>query len=91
MATLTVRSASGQGNLLMIVGLQMLVGGAALLPFAALFEPLQADINGIVIAAFLYTTFVPGLLATLIWFVLVRSIGAPAPRPSTSSTRSLVC
>ena len=75
-ATLTVRSASGQGNLLMIVGLQMLVGGAALLPFAALFEPLRAEINGIVVAAFLYTTFVPGLLATLIWFVLVRSIGA---------------
>ena len=75
-ATLTVRSASGTGNLLMVVGLQMLVGGAALLPFAALFEPLQATINGIVVAAFLYTTFIPGIVATLIWFVLVRSIGA---------------
>jgi probable blue pigment (indigoidine) exporter len=28
------------------------------------------------IAAFLYTTFVPGLLATFVWFSLVERIGA---------------
>jgi len=75
-ATLTVKSAGGQGNLLMVVGLQMLVGGAALLPFALLFEPVAADLSALVVGAFLYTTFIPGLLATVIWFVLVRRIGA---------------
>ena len=75
-ATMTVRSAAGQGNLLMVVGLQMFVGGAALLPFAALFEPVTADLDAVVITAFVYTCFVPGLLATFIWFVLVQRIGA---------------
>ncbi len=75
-ATLTVKSAGGQGNLLMIVGLQILIGGAALLPFAAFFEPFSADPSPLLIGAFLYTCFVPGLLATFIWFILVRRIGA---------------
>ncbi|MEM1272398.1 MAG: DMT family transporter [Pseudomonadota bacterium] len=74
-ATLTVRSTSGHGNLLMVVGLQMLIGGAVLLPFAVLFEPFAAEFSGLLFAAFFYTAFVPGLLATLIWFVLVRRIG----------------
>lgn len=75
-ATLTVKTAAGQGNLLMIVGLQILIGGAALLPFAALFEPARATLDAWVIGAFLYTSFVPGLLATFVWFVLVQRIGA---------------
>lgn len=75
-ATLTVKNAAGQGNLLMIVGLQILVGGVALLPFAALFEPFAAELDSWVIGAFLYTAFVPGLLATFVWFILVQRIGA---------------
>lgn len=75
-ATLAVRGASSDGrNLLMIVGLQMLVGGLALLPFAALFEAPAVDWSGPLILAFVYTTFVPGLVATWIWFVLVGRIG----------------
>ncbi|MCB1331332.1 MAG: DMT family transporter, partial [Maritimibacter sp.] len=37
-ATLTVRTASGGGNLLMIVGLQMLVGALVLAPFGIVLE-----------------------------------------------------
>lgn len=75
-ATLAVRGASSDGrNLLMIVGLQMLVGGLALLPFAALFEAPVVDWSGPLVLAFVYTTFVPGLVATWIWFVLVGRIG----------------
>lgn len=75
-ATLTVRSATGKGNLLMIIGLQTLVGAIAVLPFAAILEPFSAALGGWVVAAFLYTSFVPGLLATFIWFLLVQRIGA---------------
>ncbi|MEM9318039.1 MAG: DMT family transporter [Pseudomonadota bacterium] len=76
-ATLTMRSTGAAGgNLLMVVGLQLLVGGTALLPFAAIFEPVAADLSPIAWAAFLYTAFIPGLLATFIWFVLVRRLGA---------------
>lgn len=76
-ATLAVRGASQDGkNLLLIVGLQMLVGGATLLPVAALIEPVSVTWSPALLIAFLYTTFVPGLLATFIWFVLVGRIGA---------------
>ena len=75
-ATLAVRSASSDGkNLLMIVALQILVGGLALLPFAVALEPWDVTWSWQLIAAFLYTSFVPGLLATWIWFILVGRIG----------------
>ncbi|MEL7215691.1 MAG: DMT family transporter [Pseudomonadota bacterium] len=75
-ATLAMRGASQNGeNLLLIVGLQMLVGGAALLPVAALIEPVMVSPSWPLLAAFLYTTFIPGLLATFIWFILVDRIG----------------
>lgn len=75
-ATLAVRSAaSGGKNLLMIVALQMFVGGLALLPFAVALEPWEVTWSWPLVIAFLYTTFVPGLLATWIWFVLVGRIG----------------
>ncbi|MEM1342841.1 MAG: DMT family transporter, partial [Pseudomonadota bacterium] len=75
-ATLAMRGASQNGeNLLLIVGLQMLVGGAALLPVAALVEPVMLSPSWPLLAAFLYTTFIPGLLATFIWFILVDKIG----------------
>ena len=75
-ATLTVRTASSDGgNLLMIVGLQMFVGAAALLPPALLLESFRVDWSVPFVAAFLYTTLLPGLAATLIWFQLVGRIG----------------
>ncbi|WP_298499990.1 DMT family transporter [uncultured Maritimibacter sp.] len=75
-ATLSVRGASGGGNLLMVVGLQMLVGAITLAPFAALLEPFEVNWNPRLFAAFAYTTLVPGLAATWIWFELVSRIGA---------------
>lgn len=75
-ATLTLRSASGQGNLLMVVGLQMLVGSLALGVVALLFETPRLNLTLPFALAFTYQIFVPGLAATLLWFALVRRIGA---------------
>lgn len=76
-ATLTVKSASsGGGNLLMIVGLQMIVGAAALLVPALATETLAVAWSAPFVIAFVYTTLLPGLAATLIWFMLVARIGA---------------
>lgn len=75
-ATLSMRGASSGGNLMMVVGLQMLVGSATLAIVAALFEPFHVTITPSLIAAFTYTTLAPGLLATWIWFKLVQRIGA---------------
>lgn len=75
-ATLSVRgAASGGGSLMMIVGLQMLVGAAALAPVAVLTESWVVDWSVPLVVAFVYTTLMPGLLATLIWFWLVGRIG----------------
>lgn len=77
-ATLTVRGASSgsSSGILMIVGLQMLVGGAALVPVALAMESWQVNWSWQLVAAFTYTVFAPGLLATWIWFLLVQRIGA---------------
>ena len=75
-ATLSVRGASSGGNLLMVVGLQMLVGSAALAVAAAATETLWWNPTPRLFAAFAYTTLVPGLLATWVWFRLVARIGA---------------
>lgn len=76
-ATLAVRGASaGGGNLLMIVGLQMMVG-SVLLAFPALaFEEFDVQWSWRLLAAFSYTVLVPGLAATWVWFALVGRIGA---------------
>lgn len=74
-ATMAVLGASSGGNVLMIVGLQMLVGSAVLWPAALLFETWDVTWTWQLIVAFVYTTIVPGLLATLVWFLLVRRIG----------------
>lgn len=74
-ATLTVRAASGGGNLMMVVGLQMLVGSAALAPVAIATETLTIHWSWALAAAFAYTTLVPGLAATSVWFALVGRIG----------------
>lgn len=75
-ATLSVRGASSGGNFLMVVGLQMLIGSAALWGPALLMEPLEVSWSPSLVAAFLYTVLIPGLGATLLWFVLVDRIGA---------------
>ena len=75
-ATLSLRGASSGGNFLMVVGLQMLIGGAALVPAAAATETLDVEWSGTLLLAFVYTTLVPGLAATLVWFYLVNRIGA---------------
>jgi drug/metabolite transporter (DMT)-like permease len=75
-ATLAVRSASSTGgNLLMVVGLQMIVGAAALAPVAVVMETWSVAWSAPFVVAFLYTILMPGLVATLIWFWLVGRIG----------------
>jgi drug/metabolite transporter (DMT)-like permease len=74
-ATLIVRQASPGGNVLMIVGLQMLVGAVTLLPLSAALEVWEVTFNWQLAAAFTYTTVFPGLVATVTWFFLVQRIG----------------
>jgi len=76
LATLTVRGATSGGNFLMIVGLQMLVGSLVLGVAGLSIETIEIDWSWQLIAAFLYTTLIPGLAATLVWFKLVNRIGA---------------
>lgn len=75
-ATLSARGASSGGNVLMIVGLQMLVGAVCLGVVSLAIEDIRVEVTPGLIAAFIYTTLVPGLLATWIWFTLVNEIGA---------------
>lgn len=76
-ATLVMRNASSGGDrLLMVIGLQMLVGSAALAPLGLALESWNVSWTPRLIAAFTYTTLVPGLLATFVWFMLVDRIGA---------------
>lgn len=75
-ATLSMRGASSGGNFMMVVGLQMLVGSAVLWGPAFATETLEVNMNLRLVLAFIYTTLVPGLAATLVWFMLVDRIGA---------------
>ncbi|RBI76893.1 EamA/RhaT family transporter [Roseovarius sp. TE539] len=75
-ATLAVRGATSGGNFLMVVGLQMLVGAAVLGVVAVATETIEIAWSWPLVAAFVYTTLVPGLAATLVWFMLVQRIGA---------------
>jgi drug/metabolite transporter (DMT)-like permease len=75
-ATLTVRSASTGDTLLLIVGLQMLVGSAALFVPSFFLEVWYIDWSPRFATAFIYTIIAPGIIATYIWFLLVNRIGA---------------
>jgi drug/metabolite transporter (DMT)-like permease len=75
-ATMAVMGAASGGNVLMIVGLQMLVGSAVLAGPALVLESWVVTWNWPLVIAFAYTTLVPGLLATWVWFELVGRIGA---------------
>ena len=73
-ATIIVRNASGE-NLLMMIGLQMMVGSITLFPLSVVFEVWEVTWTSRLIAAFLYTTIFPGILATVIWFKLLHFLG----------------
>lgn len=75
-ATLAVRGATSGGDFMMIVGLQMLVGAAILFIASPLLETIYINPSLPLALAFAYTTIVPGLIATLIWFMLLDRIGA---------------
>jgi probable blue pigment (indigoidine) exporter len=75
-ATLSVKGASSGGNLLMIVGLQMLVGSLVLTPIALTLETLPPAVSTAALLAFAYQILIPGLAATLLWFSLVARVGA---------------
>ncbi len=75
-ATMMMRGASSGGNVMMVVGLQMLVGSAVLAVVAILFEEPRLNVTLPLAMAFTYTVLMPGLFATWIWFLLVQRIGA---------------
>ncbi|WP_291732963.1 DMT family transporter [Leisingera sp. F5] len=75
-ATLALRGATSGGNFMMVVGLQMLIGSAILFVAAPLTEDIFVNPTWRLAAAFTYTTVVPGLMATLIWVMLLNRIGA---------------
>ncbi len=75
-ATMLVSRISGKNrNLLMVVGMQMIVGSVTLFPFSLFLETWVIDWSWSLVIAFCYTTLMPGLFATLIWFLLVGRIG----------------
>jgi len=75
-ATLLMRTTKSTGNILMVVGLQMLAGSAVLFPVSLFFETWQVNPTLNLGIAFAYMIFFPGLIATIIWFALVNQIGA---------------
>lgn len=75
-ATLTVRSVTAGGNLLMVVGLQMGVGSVALGLVSWASEAPVITPGWPLTLAFAYQILVPGLAATLLWFALIGRIGA---------------
>ncbi|TLP65728.1 DMT family transporter [Parasedimentitalea maritima] len=75
LATLSLRGATSGGNFMMVVGLQMLIGSALLFVAAPLFEDIYITPTLPLALAFVYTTLVPGLIATFIWVLLLNRIG----------------
>ena len=75
-ATLTVPKTNFNGNMLMVVSLQMFVG-AFLVGIAGFFtEEIVIKLSWQLTVAFFYTTLFPGLGATFIWFLMVKRMGA---------------
>jgi drug/metabolite transporter (DMT)-like permease len=58
------------------VGLQMLIGAAALFVAAIAVETPRVNMSLPLVLAFAYTTLVPGLAATFVWVLLIDRIGA---------------
>lgn len=74
-ATLSLRSVGAGANVLMAVGLQSLIGSAVLAVLSPLVDVYHVTMSTKLVSAMLYTTFVPGLFATWLWFKLVERIG----------------
>ncbi|NVK44758.1 MAG: DMT family transporter [Rhodobacteraceae bacterium] len=74
-ATLTVQSTDAGGNVLMVVGIQSLIGAAALAVISPFVDNYTVNMSAKLVWAMLYTTFIPGLLATWVWFKLVARLG----------------
>jgi len=76
-ATLLVKNTISKKNqILRIVSIQMLVGGLPLIFLSLIFEAWEITFSTSFTIAFFYTCFFPGLLATIVWFNLVRKEGA---------------
>ena len=76
-ATLLVKNTiSNKSQILRIVSIQMLVGGLPLIFLSLAFETWEITFSTSLTIAFFYTCFFPGLLATIVWFNLVRKEGA---------------
>ncbi len=75
-ATMSVRGAFSGGNVMMIIGLQFLVGAAVLGSIAVTLETWAVNWTWSLGLAFTYTTLVPGLAANWVWFQLVNRTGA---------------
>ena len=76
-ATLLVKNTiSKKSQILRIVSIQMLVGGLPLIFLSLIFEAWEITFSTSFTMAFFYTCFFPGLLATIVWFNLVRKEGA---------------
>jgi drug/metabolite transporter (DMT)-like permease len=74
-ATLSVRSVGAGSNVLMVVGLQSLIGSCVLAVLSPFIDTYEINMSAQLVGAMLYTTFVPGLFATWLWFKLVERIG----------------
>ena len=76
-ATLTVKRVEFGTGMLMVVACQMLIGGLGCIPIALLLEDVtDITVNRAVLVAFAYQVAMPGIVATLIWFSLVKRITA---------------
>lgn len=76
-ATLTVKRGDFGTGLLMVVACQMMVGALGCIPLALAFEDVTAfDITPKVLVAFAYQVLMPGIVATSLWFALVKMITA---------------
>lgn len=76
-ATLTVKGGNFGTGLLMVVACQMMIGAIGCVPLALIFEDVTAfDLTPQVLAAFAYQVLMPGIVATLIWFWLVKTVTA---------------
>ena len=65
-----------KNNILIVVGLQMLVGSLFLLPLSYFFEVWSVSFSITFIFTFLYIAAFPGIIGPIIWFYLQKEIGA---------------
>lgn len=78
-ATITVKRTDFGTGLLMVVACQMLVGGVGCLAVALVLEDMTAlEITTPAVVAFLYQVIFPGIVATFLWFMLLKRITAAA-------------